>query len=481
MKRHIIYILILMALAWRTTAQPSLSLYYMESVPQSSLMNPARQPRCNMFVTIASMSLHTETNIKESDLFQKVGGEWNFLTDKDFSFSKINRKFRNGARLNNQLSIELANVGWRDRRGYWSVGISERIETSAALPSAFFTMLDKGLPDGTRLDFSNLRINANAYHEFALGYSLKLTEELTIGARAKYLSGITAVKTDIPKFSVTTGRDQWTIDMNASASASLPIDVRTDEDGAFSLDSVEIRDLSLHDIINIALPGIRNPGAAVDLGVEYTFDKNFKVSASVTDLGVIFWSKETNTIKGKGLFEYSGVEDNLDAFLDGTDIPGLVTDMADSLKNSLTTSVSHKMFTTFVHPNVYIGGEYTPLHFLSLGIVSRTTFWKSSVSQNFSLSVNVKPYKFFSFTTGLNVDIKGCCTGDFGFSLNLGPLQYYLMTNGLPIAYRKYNIDGNKIFAPNNVCDVNISTGLNLIFGAKGYKDKPMVSTYSDF
>lgn len=480
MKRYVIYILMFM-LWYDAAAQPSLSLYYMESVPQSSLLNPAHQPRCNMFITVASMSLHTETNIKASKLYSKTNDKWNFITDKDFDYSDLRRRFKRGARLNNQWSVELGNVGWRDRNGYWSIGISERFEASAALPSALFTMLDKGLPDGTRLKFNSLRINAQAYHEFAVGYSLKLTEELTVGARAKYLSGITAVRTDIPRFSVNTGRDQWDIDIDASISASFPIEVNTDADGSISIDSIEMKEMDLREALAFALPGIRNPGAAVDLGMEYSFNKNFKVSAAVTDLGLIFWTGETNTVKAKSSFTYTGPDIDLDEFFDGTDMGELLTDLGDSVKNSLTTSVTHKFFTTGVHPNIYIGGEYTPLHFLSLGLVSRTTFWKSSVSQNFNFSVNVVPYKFFSLTTGMNIDVKGCCTANFGFSLNLGPLQYYLMTNGLPVAYRKYNIDGDKVFAPNNVCDFNISTGLNLIFGAKGFKDKPMINTYSEF
>lgn len=471
-----------MLLLWyNASAQPSLSLYYMESVPQSSLLNPARQPRCNMFITVASMSLHTETNIKESKLFTKVNDEWNFITDKNFDYADIKHRFKRGARLNNQMSIELGNVGWRDRNGYWSIGISERFEASAALPSALFTMLDKGLPNGTQLKFNSLRINACAYHEFAVGYSVKLTENLTVGGRAKYLSGITSIRTDIPRFSVNTSRDQWDIDIDASISASFPIEVKTDDDGSISIDSIEMKDMDLHEALKFALPGIRNPGAAIDLGMEYTINKNFRVSAAVTDLGLIFWTGNTNTVKTEGAFTYTGTDIDLDAFLDGTDTGELLTDLADSLKNSLTTSVSHKYYTTSVHPNIYIGSEYTPLHFLSIGLVSRTTFWKSSISQNFNLSVNVKPYKFFSVMTGLNADIKGCCTADLGFSLKLGPLQYYLMTNGIPIAYRKYNIDGNHFTAPYNVCDFNISTGLNLIFGAKGFKDKPMVNTYSEF
>lgn len=480
MKRYVIYILLLL-LWYDAAAQPSLSLYYMESVPQSSLLNPARQPRCNMFITVASMSLHTESNIKESKLFTKIDDKWNFITDKDFDYSDIKRRFKRGARLNNQWSVELGNVGWRDHNGYWSVGISERFEASAALPSALFTLLDKGLPDGTQLKFNSLRINAQAYHEFAVGYSVKLTENLAVGGRIKYLSGITSIRTKIPKFTVNTSRDQWDIDIDASISASFPIEVKNNADGSISIDSIEMKEMDLREALNFALPGIRNPGAAIDLGMEYTFNKNFRISAAVTDLGMIFWTGEANTVKAKGAFTYTGPDIELDEFFDGTNLGELLTDLGDSVKNAMTTSVSHKFFTTGVHPNVYVGSEYTPLHFLSIGLVSRTTFWKSSISQNFNLSVNVKPYKFFSVMTGLNADIKGCCTADLGFSLKLGPLQYYLMTNGIPIAYRKYNIDDNSFIASNNVCDFNISTGLNIIFGAKGFKDKPMINTYSEF
>lgn len=480
MKKFIIPILAM--LLWQdAAAQSSLSLYYMDNVPQSSLLNPARRPRCNAYVSLVSTSFRFESNIKESELIQNTDGQWHTLIDNTFDYSKINHRFRNGARINTQLAVNVLNVGWRSARGYWSIGIAERINASTSLPSAIFSMLDKGFSNGTRLDFSSLRVNASVYREISAGYSINLTDQLSLGGRVKFLTGLASIKSDIAKFSITSGREQWDINMNGSLSASFPIKINDNDDGTIDIDSIEIKELSVGKWINKALIGIKNPGVAIDLGAEYTFNKNFKISAAATDLGMIFWADDANTIKSKCSYTFNGVEMDLDEFLDGTDFVDMISETADSIKNSLTTKVSQKPFLTGVNPNIYIGGEYTPLHFLSLGLVSQTTLWRGGVSQNFNLSANVKPYKFFGVTTGINIDVKGCCTANFGFSINLGPVQYYLMTNGLPIAYRKLSVDGDKLFVPYNVCDLSISTGLNLVFGSKGFKDKSMINTESEF
>ncbi len=43
-------------------------------------------------------------------------------------------------------------------------------------------------PD-TRYDFSDIRINANAYAEIALGHQRKITDELNVGGKVKFLIG----------------------------------------------------------------------------------------------------------------------------------------------------------------------------------------------------------------------------------------------------------------------------------------------------
>ena len=474
MKRYIVPLLIAM-LTVNATAQTSISLYHMEVIPQSSMLNPARAPRCNVFVGLpcTNISLRAETNIKMSQLFQQVDGQWHFMTDKEFDYSTLNRRFkRNGARENNQLNISVLNFGWRQGEGYWTVNLNTHIETSISMPSAIFTMLDKGLPDGTRLDFTSLRINANAYHELGIGYSIQLDEQLSVGGRLKYLSGLGAIKTKIDKFDVNTGRDAWTFDVDGNGYLSLPIKMNPDKDGTIHTDSIELKDLTVGQIVSRALPGFHNPGAAIDLGAEYKIDENFKVSASVTDLGFIVWSKDANRVHAKNTYKFDGVEIEFNDFFDGINISDIAGDIVDSVKNVFSSRVSSKRFVSGTHPNIYIAGEYTPFRFMTVGVVSRTTVWRRNMTQNFNFTLNMKPYSFVSIMSGYNIDLKGCITTNFGFSINMGPLQYYLMMNGLPITYRHLTIEGDKTLIPYNLCDLGISTGFNVIVGAKGPKVK---------
>ena len=471
MKRYIAPLLIAL-LAVNATAQTSLSLYHMEVVPQSSMLNPARAPRCNVFVGMpsANISLRGETNIKLSQMFQKVDGQWKFLTENDFDYTDINRRLKKGARANTQMNIGLINVGWRQAENYWSVNWNFRISSGASMPKAFITMLDKGLPDGTRLDFSRMRFNMISYHELSLGYTRALDEQLTIGGRLKYLSGVFGAKTKFSKFDVTTGRDQWAFDVDGEAYLSFPLKMNPDKNGAIAVDSIESKEMSALEIVGRTLIGFHNPGAAIDLGAEYKIDENFKVSASVTDLGFIIWSKDANKLSAKNQYEYNGFEVEFNDFFDGINLSDRFSDVVDSVKNAFSSHTTTKTFATGVHPNIYLGGEFTPYQFMSVGLVSRTTFWGNGVTQNFNLTLNMKPYSFVSVMSGYTVDIKGCITGDFGFSINMGPLQYYLMLDGLPLVQRRMTFEGEKIVMPYNLCDMSVNTGFNIIIGAKGPK-----------
>ena len=147
----------------------------------------------------------------------------------------------------------------------------------------------------------------------------------------------------------------------------------------------------------------------------------------------------------------------------------------------MSPTLSKDVFATALNPNIYIGAAYTPVHFLTIGLLSKTTILNKTATQDFDLSLNLNPYKCFSLMTGLDYNVKGHLSANFGWSLNLSFLQLYMMTDYVPVAYRKVNIEGDGTVLPNNTGDVNISVGLNLIFGAKGYRDRPMINAYSDF
>lgn len=479
MKKHIYISILLVALAQGAIAQKNTSLYFMETVPQSISLNPALQPRANSFIAVPATNIFIdlETNITVKNLLQKKGNNWVTPIDNDFDYSTLHKVFKNGARINTDINSEIANFGWRSKNGYWSFGIKERVDANITLPSAIFKIVDNGLPSGTQLDFTNLNVSFNAFHEISAAYSHKLTENLTIGARAKYLSGIMGVKTEISKFNIETSRDLWDVNVDAQMHVSMPIDFKENEKGEVDLDSLDLGDMPKKDIVKRLIPSFKNPGLGFDFGAEYTINDNFKVAASVTDLGFILWSN-SHALDLKGAYSYDGIDVEIRDF-DNVDFNEALTELTDSLKSCVSATIKKSSFATSLYPNIYIGGEYTPNHFLSIGLLSHSSIVKKRFIQDFSLSVNLKPYKMYSVVLGFNANTKGYCSANTGFSVNFGALQFYLMADYIPINYQKIKVKEDKLILPHSCTDLNLSFGFNILMGQKGYKDKTMLNTQS--
>ena len=251
--------------------------------------------------------------------------------------------------------MSLFNLGWRGKKGYWTIGINERVQSNVALPSAIFNMMDNGLAPGTTLNFANMRVNAKVFHEISVGYSRNVTEQLTVGGRFKYLSGIGAVKTDFQKFELTTGRDVWNLEADGGVYTSLPmIEMQENEDGTVNFDSIATKELETKDIVNLVIPFVHNPGVAIDFGFNFKINENFSFSAAVNDLGFIAWTNELNSIKVKGGYQFEGLQMNVSDIKD-IDYEEALDNMLDSIKSCMSPTLSRDVFTTGLNPNIYIG------------------------------------------------------------------------------------------------------------------------------
>lgn len=483
MRRYIVTILVgLMACA--AFAQQPISLYYMDNIPQTSALNPARQPRANGYFAIPGTNVNfmLETNLMLKEFFQENDSVWVTPLSHEFDYAKFHKRFKNGARLRPNVDVSLFNMGWRGKKGYWTIGVNERVQSNVALPSAIFNMMDNGLAPGTTLNFANMRVNAKVFHEISVGYCRNVTEQLTIGGRVKYLSGIGAIKTDFQKFELTTGRDIWELEVEGGIYTSLPmIKMEANEDGTVNFDSVATKELEMKDIVNLVIPFVHNPGAAIDFGFDFKINENFSFSAAVNDLGFIAWTNELNSINVNGGYQFEGLQMDV-SDIKNIDYDEALNNMVDSIKSCMMPTLSRDVFTTALNPNIFIGAAYTPTHYLTIGLLSKTTILNKTATQDFDLSFNLNPYKGFSFMTGLDYNVKGHMSANFGWSVKLSFLQLYMMTDYVPVAFRNVKIESDdSIFLPNNTGDFNIALGLNLIFGAKGYRDRPMINAYSDF
>ncbi len=57
--------------AMQLTAQTPMSLYYMETIPQSNQLNPAMAPRANFYIALPSLRFGFQNGLAFEDVMQK--------------------------------------------------------------------------------------------------------------------------------------------------------------------------------------------------------------------------------------------------------------------------------------------------------------------------------------------------------------------------------------------------------------------------
>jgi hypothetical protein len=465
--------LLLLGASASLRAQDPMALYFMETVPQTSRINPAFQPRANGFVSLpASVGVDFRSGLSVKDIFQKHGDRWYLPIERQYDYKKLYKSIgRKATMINARVEWDLLGFGFRTGKGYVTFGVSEHVVGVSSLPSDLFKISETGFPDNTRLDFSPMRIHAMAYKQILIGYSHPINEKLTIGVNLKPLFGQVAATTKIRTFSIKTGLNEWSVEVEGDAYTSLPATMTEDEDG--DLKEFEFQDdLETADYIS-KYAGFSNPGFAVDLGAVYAFTERLSVSAALNNLGFISWKQDLNGVSFRGQYAFKGIEYNT---ADDDDIDNAWEALGDSLKNVIYFGTQHKKFKTALTPSLYLGASYRLTPAISVGLLSRSVFWKKAFHQSFNLSLNLQPYSFVSFNIGINTQIKGNTYFGTGFSLFLGPLQFYLISDYLPIRYSTLTLDGDKIpFVPERQKEITIRTGLNLVFGKHGYVNSAML------
>lgn len=486
--KKIYAILPLITLIMVTTAysQHPLSLYYLENVPQSVMLNPANAPRANSFIGIPVANMvyvNYYSDMVGSDIFQKTStGKWGTFTNPEYDFSKFDRMIKKAANLRLEQSVQDIYFGFSGKKGYFTFGIAEKLNQSVNMPASFFSILDKGFPDGSQLELSAFALNANYYREISAGYSYKFMDNLRIGANVKILQGLASVKTDITTLKLNTGRDVWDINIDGAIYMSAPVEVYSNDKGI--PDSLKLLVEGVDDGIKYGLLNFSNPGLAIDFGAVYQYNRDWKFSASVIDLGFIRWNSNLNTISANGTYNFMGIN------IDGSNIDSIgnaADAIIDSLKTAVNTKNSNQPFATSIGTKIYLGAQYNVNHYFNVGLLSRTSIYRNDVRQEFNASANLNLYHVLTANINTTVSLTGVASCGFGLGLRGGLIQYYMALDYIPYSYRYYTIDvdGEKILdnqiAPSRFNNFNVVLGLNIIIGANGFKNNPMIDEYSEF
>ena len=234
------------ALFWgNAIAQDSQTLYYMNRIPQATMMNPAMQPACNFFLglpVISSLQLDVGNNrLALTDVIMQHPTQDSLITflhpDATFNTTDFLNKLDDNNFFYEDFRTDLLSFGFRLNTWYFSFNLSERLSTSINYPKDLMSLMLEGNSQFTRTnaDLTYLGVNSSFYREYGLGIAKEINQTLSIGIRAKVLFGHANISSDYKENSLTmyTSRDSLYLNADMDINTSSPLIATTDADGGF--------------------------------------------------------------------------------------------------------------------------------------------------------------------------------------------------------------------------------------------------------
>lgn len=322
------------------SAQNIHSGYHSNAFILNSNSNPASFPEAKVvvgFPALSHFSLGLQSPLSLNELYKKGEGDSLrlnipsiplFLDDKDaLLLNARNQLFYLGFKVGKKKNI------------FAYLGDEVVADVGLKLSGNLVDYLTKGNAQflNRQMNFNDQRLDVSVYNSFYIGVSSAIDDHLNVGTRIKFLSGIANVNTESLNLGLYTD------------STSIPIFQTT------MLADVNIMTSGLSSSSDPLL----NSGFAVDLGASYKYNKKFKFSLAINDLGSINWAEENNefyTTDGEaefvidGLTQSSSGDEDLEAQLEE------ITDSLSTTMEPITTTGSYK---TKLNSNVFLGIAYT--------------------------------------------------------------------------------------------------------------------------
>ena len=466
-KKLLITIVLVILISGYISAQDSQTLYYMNRVPQTTMMNPAMQPSYNVFIGfpgISSIEVDAGNNrFTLTDIIMKHPTNDSLITflhpDADYNTSDFLSKLGENNFFYEDFRSDLISFGFRVNTWYFSFNLSEKFSTSINYPKDLMVLALEGNQSfiNKSADLSYLGVNSTFYREYGLGISKEINPNLSVGIRAKVLFGHANASSDFKdnNISMYSSRDSIYLNADAVINTSSPLIATTNEDGEFNGFEIPgyLENAEVDSIIDLALAH-NNMGLGIDFGVYYKPIEKLSLSLSVIDLGYIKWDAEDVTsLELKGSYAFKGVDVSNELGNSESDTDPF-EEMLDSLKNSFTISNTSKSYTTSLGTKIYIGANYAISKNFDVGFLSRSYYYNSNLNQAFTFSANVRPVNGLSASLSYSIMNGSYNNIGFGFVLGGAPLQLYVISDNVSAA-----LWGHKTTSFNFRFGINIAIG----------------------
>ena len=430
MKIKYISAIVLLLSTCQAYAQQEMMLHSLSNLWHSNTsVNPAFFPE-NKRIVIGlpaySLDAAHSGNITYNDIFRKDGDRT--IVDFDNAISKLDPE--------NDLSfdqrLETFSFGYRTRNGKWGIQAGHAIAYSGTLtyPKSLPELIWNGNAPfiGQTIEFAP-QADISDWHEWSVGV-IRQIGSLNIGIRAKYLSGISALRTDDNRNSMSlyTNPDIYQLTLKtdyAFQSSSI-------------ISAIDTSDLGFDITLNPFSNKIRskNQGLAFDLGATLQVTKRLSLDASVVNLGgLIKWKNDPRYFQSKAEYTYEGTSIPGSDIINGSDSLDFDTKL-DTLNDifRFTQSTASAMETR-TPMRIYLGGTFQLTKRWAVGL---TVFHqKKDKNSNTAVGASVRwlPLKWLSLGGMYSVNNRSAANLGFHVAVTPGPIQVYFVSDNLLNAF----------------------------------------------
>lgn len=325
-------------------------------------------------------------------------------------------------RIVGDVGITILSGGFKAFGGYNTIEISSKTSFGMSLP---YEMFEFAKNTGNKTyNIGDINAHAMSYAELAFGHSRQINEKLRVGAKLKLLFGLGRADLKLQDMKADlAANDKWTVSGKATADVSVKgFKYLSETDEYNDPNKGEYEKVNDIDIDGFGLGGF---GMAIDLGAVYQINEDWRVSASVLDLGFISWSDNAQAVNRADQFVFDGFHDI--SVNDGTGVS--FDDQADNYGDQITDFINLRDNgdkggrTTGIGATLNFGAEYNlPVYRkITFGLLSSTRIKGAYTWTEGRLSANWKPLNWLD--GGVNFAVNSF-TASMGWVLNIHPKGY---------------------------------------------------------
>lgn len=379
-------------------------------------------------------------------------------------------KLKDNNHINGDFDITLLSAGFKAFGGFNTVTVGVRSEVGVNLPKDLFTFMKVGQtgPD-TRYQFGDIRVDASAMAEIALGHSRHINSRLTVGAKLKVLLGLGSAYAHIKNMDVEFGYDRWQIraEGELQMAAGKGLRVPTKQESGSEIKNPGEADLIEWNDIDYDSFGLSGFGMGIDLGATYDLLPDLQLSAAINDLGFMSWSNAVTGRTGSGTWTFDGfsniaVDDSRPDY-DDNKLDEQFDRMWDDLQDVINIHRRENgsgSYTKTLRATLHLGAEYRMPFYRNLtgGFLFSSHFAGCSSWTEGRFYANIKPVKWFDATVNYGVSTYG---SSLGWMLNFHPKGFNFFIGS---DHQFFSITPQIV--PVGKATANINFGFNVTFGS---------------